>query len=59
MADAARETRSIEPRELIGYINKLVKQGVLPKELKAEYYKEAYNPDDDFDVPIKKKKAGK
>ena len=58
-ADAARETRSIEPRELIGYINKLVKQGVLPKELKAEYYKEAYNPDDDFDVPIKKKKAGK
>ena len=60
----ARETRTsrtgaIEPRELIGYINKLVKQGVLPKELKAEYYKEAYNPDDDFDVPIKKKKAGK
>ena len=60
----AKETRTsrtgaIEPRELIGYINKLVKQGVLPKELKAEYYKEAYNPDDDFDVPIKKKKAGK
>lgn len=63
-AAIAKETRTsrtgaIEPRELIGYINKLVKQGVLPKELKAEYYKEAYNPDDDFDVPIKKKKAGK
>ena len=86
--DIAMQTKKIEPRELIGYINKLVGNGILPKQLKAEYkedmqaeeggagefgtteatnrYKmdtpgEAYNPDDDFDIPIKskKKKAGK
>jgi hypothetical protein len=42
--DVARETESISPREFILYINKLVKKGVLPKELKAEYeVKEIYS----------------
>ena len=88
-ADIALQTKSVDSRELIDYINKLVSKGILPKQLKAEYYKEDmqteeggagefgtteatkrykmdtpgedYNPDDDFDVPIKskKKKAGK
>ena len=35
--DVARETSDVSPRELVDYINKLVKKGDLPKELKAGY----------------------
>ena len=35
-ADLARQTKDVSPKEFINYINKLVKKGVLPKELKAE-----------------------
>ena len=38
-ADIANEV-NINPREFIEYINKLVKKGVLPKELKAQVQKE-------------------
>ena len=39
--DVAKETGdAITPREFIEYINKLVKKGVLPKELKASYHTE-------------------
>ena len=39
--DVAKETGdTITPREFIEYINKLVKKGVLPKELKASYHTE-------------------
>ena len=71
--------KGLDGRHLVQYINKLVAQGKLPKELKAEYvteeggageegtkkllnkYKkdtpnEAYNPDEDFDEKIDKKK---
>ena len=71
--------KGLDGRHLVQYINKLVAQGKLPKELKAEYvteeggageegtkkllnkYKkdtpnEAYNPDEDFDKKIDKKK---
>ena len=71
--------KGLDGRHLVQYINKLVAQGKLPKELKAEYVKEeggageegtkkllsrykkdtpneAYNPDEDFDKKIDKKK---
>ena len=71
--------KGLDGRHLVQYINKLVAQGQLPRELKAEYvteeggageegtkkllsrYKkdtpnEAYNPDEDFDKKIDKKK---
>ena len=54
-ADVAREY-NIAPRNLIQYINKLVAKGVIPKELEAEYETEAYNPDEDFEGKINKKK---
>jgi len=38
--DIARETTAFTPREFTEYINKLVKKGVLPKELKASYHTE-------------------
>ena len=73
------DVKGLDGRHLVQYINKLVAQGKLPKELKAEYvteeggageegtkkllsrYKkdtpnEAYNPDEDFDKKIDKKK---
>ena len=54
-ADVAKEY-NIAPRNLIQYINKLVAKGVIPKELEAEYETEAYNPDEDFEGKINKKK---
>ena len=73
------DVKGLDGRHLVQYINKLVAQGKLPKELKAEYVKEeggageegtkkllsrykkdtpneAYNPDEDFDKKIDKKK---
>ena len=73
------DVKGLDGRHLVQYINKLVAQGKLPKELKAQYvteeggageegtkkllsrYKkdtpnEAYNPDEDFDQKIDKKK---
>ena len=35
--DVARQYKGVNGRDLIGYINKLVSQGKLPKELEAEY----------------------
>ena len=73
------DVKGLDGRHLVQYINKLVAQGKLPKELKAEYVteeggageegtkkllsryrkdtpNEAYNPDEDFDQKIDKKK---
>jgi len=36
-SDVARQTSEVSPREFVRYINKLVNNGALPKELKAEY----------------------
>ena len=40
-AEIARQYRGVEGRDLVKYINKLVDQGKLPKELKAEYTEES------------------
>ena len=39
--EIARQYRGVEGRDLVKYINKLVDQGKLPKELKAEYTEES------------------
>ena len=39
-SDIARDYKGVEGRDFVKYINKLVDQGKLPKELKAEYQEE-------------------
>ena len=42
-ADVAKEYRSVTARDLIKYINKLADDGKLPKEIKAEFTREAWS----------------
>ena len=42
-ADVAKEYNNINTRQLIKYINNLVKQGKLPKELNADMQRESFS----------------